>query len=127
MTVPRPSSLGSLGIQAKLTIGQPNDKYEQEVDQVASQVVQKIHAPASTQSPQGQSVQRMVTDEGEQNIQRKAITLGLTHVMQSDDNKIRRMKSNDKEDVQGDEAKLTKIVKDIKEDNGWTGKNYSST
>jgi len=47
-------------VQAKLTIGQPHDKYEQEADRVASQVVQQINAPASTQSTQGQSVQRQL-------------------------------------------------------------------
>jgi len=45
-------------LQAKLTIGEPGDKYEQEADRVASQVVEQIHAPASAQSTQGQSVQR---------------------------------------------------------------------
>jgi hypothetical protein len=34
-------------IQAKLTIGSPNDRYEQEADRVASQVVQQLHRPAS--------------------------------------------------------------------------------
>jgi Domain of unknown function (DUF4157) len=43
-------------LQAKLTIGQPEDRYEQEADRVASQVVKQIHAPA--QSALGQSVQR---------------------------------------------------------------------
>ena len=45
-------------VQAKLAIGQPHDKYEQEAERVASQVVQQINAPASTRSTQGQSVQR---------------------------------------------------------------------
>ncbi|MEQ8958488.1 MAG: DUF4157 domain-containing protein [Coleofasciculus sp. C2-GNP5-27] len=35
----------TLPIQAKLTIGEPNDKYEQEADRVARQVVDKIHSP----------------------------------------------------------------------------------
>ena len=60
-------------IQAKLTIGPPNDKYEQEADRVASQVVQQINAPTSAQSTlqlalsaaRGQSVERMVEQEGE--------------------------------------------------------------
>ncbi|MBD2527404.1 hypothetical protein [Nostoc sp. FACHB-133] len=34
-------------IQAKLTIGEPGDKYEQEADETASQVVQRIHQPQS--------------------------------------------------------------------------------
>lgn len=36
-------------IQAKLTIGSPNDRYEQEADRVAAQVVQQLHRPASIQ------------------------------------------------------------------------------
>jgi hypothetical protein len=56
-------------VQAKLTIGQPGDKYEQEADRVASQVVEQIHAPASAQSTQGQSVQRQ--EESEEEIQAK--------------------------------------------------------
>jgi|GEM_PF-5670825 len=45
-------------IQAKLTIGQPNDKYEQEADRVAAQIVRQINAPVSAQPTQQQSVQR---------------------------------------------------------------------
>jgi hypothetical protein len=56
-------------VQAKLTIGQPGDKYEQEADRVAAQVVEQIHAPASAQSTQGQSVQRQ--EESDEEIQAK--------------------------------------------------------
>jgi hypothetical protein len=52
-------------VQAKLTIGQPGDKYEQEADRVASQVVEQLHAPASAQLAQGQSVQRQDIEEEE--------------------------------------------------------------
>lgn len=45
-------------IQTKLTIGQPGDKYEQEADRVASQVVNQINAPAPQQSAQSQNIQR---------------------------------------------------------------------
>ncbi|MBW4644931.1 MAG: DUF4157 domain-containing protein [Goleter apudmare HA4340-LM2] len=45
-------------IQAKLKIGAVGDKYEQEADRVAQEVVSRINAPASAQSTQGQSVQR---------------------------------------------------------------------
>ncbi len=34
-------------IQAKLTIGEPGDKYEQEADETARQVMQRIHQPQS--------------------------------------------------------------------------------
>ncbi len=40
----------SFPIQAKLTIGEPNDKYEQEADRVADQVVKQIHAPDISKS-----------------------------------------------------------------------------
>jgi hypothetical protein len=53
-----PQQLSALPLQAKLTIGEPGDQYEQEADRVASQVVEQINAPASAQSTQGQSVQR---------------------------------------------------------------------
>ncbi|MEM9543045.1 MAG: hypothetical protein AAGA60_26580 [Cyanobacteria bacterium P01_E01_bin.42] len=49
-----PSPLARLrfvaAVQAKLTIGQPNDRYEQEADRVARKVVGQINSPASTVS-----------------------------------------------------------------------------
>ena len=57
-------------IQAKLTVGPANDRYEQEADRVARQVVQRIHAPVSNSSTQGESVQRK---EDEDELQRKPI------------------------------------------------------
>ncbi|WOD37087.1 DUF4157 domain-containing protein [Nodosilinea sp. E11] len=52
-------------IQAKLTIGAPGDKYEQEADRVAVQMVQHINSPTANQ-PQADQVQRMeLTEEGE--------------------------------------------------------------
>ncbi|MEH2222251.1 eCIS core domain-containing protein [Nostoc sp.] len=43
ISVRRPDT--STSIQAKLTIGEPGDKYEQEADQTAHQVMQRIHQP----------------------------------------------------------------------------------
>ncbi|MGH1394612.1 MAG: DUF4157 domain-containing protein [Trichormus sp.] len=56
-------------IQAKLTIGEPGDKYEQEADRVASLVVEQINAPAPTQSTPGLSVQRQ--EENKEELQSK--------------------------------------------------------
>ncbi|AFY99508.1 DUF4157 domain-containing protein [Calothrix sp. PCC 6303] len=56
-------------IQAKLTIGEPGDKYEQEADRVASQVVEQINAPVSAQSTQEQSLQRQ--EEPKEELQAK--------------------------------------------------------
>lgn len=39
-------------IQTKLTIGEPGDKYEQEADRVAAQVVNQINSPVAQQSNQ---------------------------------------------------------------------------
>ena len=66
-------------IQAKLTIGAPGDKYEQEADKVAAQVVNQINAPVAQQS--SQNLQREETSEEDElimksetsNIQREAI------------------------------------------------------
>lgn len=62
---PGPRPAGRLNLQAKLTIGEANNHYEQEADRVAAQVVDRINAP-SLQSPgEQQSVQRMGAEEEE--------------------------------------------------------------
>ena len=43
-----------MAIQAKLNIGEPNDKYEQEADATASKVVQQINSPTHDNSVQKQ-------------------------------------------------------------------------
>lgn len=52
-------------IQRKLTLGQPGDKYEQEADRVASQVVHQINAPKSKENNLRQSIQRQKDLQGE--------------------------------------------------------------
>ncbi|WP_055074297.1 DUF4157 domain-containing protein [Pseudanabaena sp. 'Roaring Creek'] len=56
-----------MAIQAKLNIGEPNDKYEKEADATATKVVQQINAPTSSQSIQKQDA--LGTEE--EGIQRK--------------------------------------------------------
>lgn len=55
----QPTHSGSSGfpIQARLTVGPSNDKYEQEANRVASRVVNQIHAPGPIQSAQRQSIE----------------------------------------------------------------------
>ncbi|WP_392529970.1 hypothetical protein [Nostoc sp. C117] len=48
-----PQSHSIRPIQAKLTIREPGDRYEQEADRVASQVVQRINAPAEAGGKEG--------------------------------------------------------------------------
>jgi Domain of unknown function (DUF4157) len=77
----------SLGIQAKLTIGQPNDKYEQEADQVAEKVMSmpdgKVQGAASGASgedeeglqakPMVSKILREVLPEEEEELQMKPV------------------------------------------------------
>jgi hypothetical protein len=50
----KPLQTKRIAIQAKLNIGEPNDKYEQEADATAAKVVQKINSPIQNQSVQKQ-------------------------------------------------------------------------
>ncbi|WP_292803329.1 DUF4157 domain-containing protein [Nostoc sp. NMS7] len=58
-------------MQRKLTIGEPGDKYEQEADGVASQVVKQINTPAPQQAGQSQRRQREEVAEEEEKLQMK--------------------------------------------------------
>lgn len=51
MGPPRLGHRNPIPIQPKLTIGAPGDKYEQEADRVAKQVVTQIHYPKSLDTP----------------------------------------------------------------------------
>jgi hypothetical protein len=62
-SIAEPSGSRPQPIQPKLTIGTPGDKYEQEADRVASQVVRQINAPTAAQGHQPQSVQREALPE----------------------------------------------------------------
>jgi len=57
--------LERIPIQAKLTVGQPGDKYEQEADSVARQVVEKINSTKPQPS-----------------VQRQSAGVGTTHIQQ---------------------------------------------
>ncbi|HEY9651606.1 MAG TPA: DUF4157 domain-containing protein [Coleofasciculaceae cyanobacterium] len=51
-------TVAPLMLQPKLTIGEPGDKYEQEADDMARQVVSQINAPQSQPSGQAGTIQR---------------------------------------------------------------------
>lgn len=69
---PPPDSPTLNGIQAKLTIGQPNDPYEQEADRVAEQVM-------SMATPSTPDVQRQMEDD---EIQTKPLAETITPLVQ---------------------------------------------
>jgi len=56
--------------QAKLTIGQPGDSYEQEADSVAQQVMQRMAQPGNRQS-----IQRQEAPEEEEELQMKPLDI----------------------------------------------------
>jgi hypothetical protein len=60
-------------IQAKLTVGEPNDAYEQEADRVAAEVVRQIHSPQIASSGQSALVQRQAMGNEEEELRRKPL------------------------------------------------------
>ncbi|MEH2467346.1 eCIS core domain-containing protein [Nostoc sp.] len=67
--ISRPDAPSQQAVQTKLTIGEPGDKYEQEADRVAAQVVNQINAPVSVQS--SQNLQREEISQEEKGLQMK--------------------------------------------------------
>ena len=63
---PRPRSHMDGVVQTKLTIGRPNDRYEQEADRVAAAVVQQINRPAPFSQAQGEVVQSKEKEDEEE-------------------------------------------------------------
>ncbi len=70
---PKPPSSPHFSIQTKLTLGAPGDKYEQEADQVAKQVVQRLNAPATVQPLQQQIIQRLDIPNGSSRMRKQSI------------------------------------------------------
>ena len=58
-----PNPLFHHPIQAKMMLGGANDKYEQEADRVAKQVINQLHSPVTQTSTPDQPIQREVTSE----------------------------------------------------------------
>jgi len=77
-------------IQAKLTIDQPNDVYEQEADRVAEQV---MHMPE-------QKVQRQVEKEDDELVQTKPLAETITSLVQRQTDNINESEKEDEELVQ---------------------------
>jgi hypothetical protein len=61
-----------MAIQAKLNIGEPNDKYEQEADDTASKVVQQINSPTNL------ALQNQPTENNSRSLQRSS-TINNSH------------------------------------------------
>ncbi len=77
-----------MAIQAKLSIGEPNDKYEKEADNTAAMVVQQINSPT-----QEQSVQREAAMEEEEELQMKPISSIQREAAMEEEDEELQMKS----------------------------------
>ena len=89
-------------IQAKLSIGEPNDKYEQEADATASKVVQQINSPI-----QDQSVQREESMEEEDELQMKPISSIQREAMEEEEElQMKPISSIQREAAMEDEDEL---------------------
>ena len=87
-------------IQAKLNIGEPNDKYEQEADATASKVVQQINSPT-----QDKSVQRESAMEEDDELQMKPISsIQRESTMEEDDELQMKSLVQRRENLGGGEA-----------------------
>ena|GEM_PF-6278552 len=70
-------------IQPKLTIGQPNDKYEQEADRVADEVMRMPESGVQRQCPEyEEGLQRQPVEEEEDMVQPKPIAEQITPLVQ---------------------------------------------
>lgn len=92
-------------IQPKLTIGQPGDKYEQEADRVAADVVQRINQPQAVSPKQQATVQRQeVPEEEELQMKQNGETVSNQAVMpmqlqaKTDDNTVQQQQSTHKKE-----------------------------
>ncbi|NJM14548.1 MAG: DUF4157 domain-containing protein [Bacteroidales bacterium] len=79
--VAEPAFFGDMPVQAKLSIGKPGDKYEQEADSVADKVVQKLSMPESPGMLPGQEP-KVQTKPGISTLQPKCSTCGTEEKMQ---------------------------------------------
>jgi hypothetical protein len=89
-------------IQAKLNIGEPNDKYEKEADDTASKVVQQINSPTQEKSVQKQEAM----EEEDEELQMKPISkIQRQEAMEEEDEEL-QMKSlvQRRENLGGGEA-----------------------
>jgi hypothetical protein len=78
-------------IQAKLAIGAVGDKYEQEADQVAAQVVQKINVPENIQRHEEEGIQAKSlefvqrVEEEDEELQMKPLSESIQRVEEEDE------------------------------------------
>ncbi|AFZ24172.1 hypothetical protein Cylst_1923 [Cylindrospermum stagnale PCC 7417] len=80
---PRPSPARTPRLQMKLTIGQPGDKYEQEGDQMAQDVVQQNGSTVQRVQPQ-EIGKKSATSLGENELMKEELEFGVHQQTQTD-------------------------------------------
>ena len=95
----RAKNAQKMALQAKLSIGEPNDKYEQEADATASKVVQQINSPM-----QDQSVQKQESIEEEEELQMKPISSIQREAMEEEEELQMKPLVQRRENLGGGEA-----------------------
>ena len=116
----KPLQSKRMAIQAKLSIGEPNDKYEQEADATASKVVQQINSPTHDQSVQREesmeeedeelqmkpisSIQREAAMEEEEELQMKPISSIQREAMEEEEELQMKSLVQRRENLGGGEA-----------------------
>jgi len=93
------------GVQAKLTIGAPNDQYEQEADRVADQVMS---------SPGADSIQRMGNEEDE--VQMKPLAGSITPLIQRAAEEDELQAKPIQREAEEDELQMKPIQQEAEED-----------
>ena len=92
-------SFGKILVQPKLKIGEPGDKYEQEADKVAAQVVQKINSPTTQRQELGEEEDlQMKSETG--TIQREDLPDEDELMMKSETGTIQREELPEEEELQ---------------------------
>jgi hypothetical protein len=86
-------------IQAKLSIGEPNDKYEQEADATASKVVQQINS-----TPQNKPVQKQESMEDEELQMKPISSIQREESMEEDEELQMKSLAQRKSSLDGEEA-----------------------
>ena len=83
-------SISPQPIQMQMQVGAPGDKYEQEADRVARQVVGWMHLPDVQQTTRGETVQQVDMPDEEDDVQMKAIAPLQRADMPEEDDDVQR-------------------------------------
>ena len=89
----------SMRPQAKLTVNKPGDAYEQEADNVAQQVVQRMNNPQEQQTEDHQQ-QPKQSQQQEKQIQTKSLADSITPVVQRQQESQQQAQEEEQEQVQ---------------------------